>query len=382
MANEETGKLGGVHWGPGYVSSGQVVDFGTGPIYGSRRNNFASYLYSAQGENPPEVPADDTVLFAKVVPRSDRTGCHPNNPSYLGVTNEELADLSSLPYEAQPAVEVSAAESVDCYTGLLAYLQGSHYGIIQPVEVDEAGGLEFNWWYGEPGVTNFSLVAALSNPLPLPSPTLTLTPTAVPTPTPAPTPTPTATATATPTPTPSPNAGGGKIAFISDRDGNWEIYVMNADGTGQTRLTFNSADDVEPAWSPDGSKIAFHSFRDGNGEIYLMNVDGTGLTRLTFISDYDGGPTWSPDGTKIVFHTNRDGNQETYVMNADGTGQANISNNPATDSWPAWSSDGTKIVFSSLRDGNEEIYVVNADGTGQTRLTFNSVDDLEPAWGP
>ena len=99
----------------------------------------------------------------------------------------------------------------------------------------------------------------------------------------------------------------GKIAFRSDRDGNGEIYVMNADGTNQTRLTNNSAEDIWPSWSPDGTKIAFMSDRDGNGEIYVMNADGTNQTRLTNNSATEYCPSWSPDGTKIVFMSNRDG---------------------------------------------------------------------------
>src|SRR5262245_25368347 len=85
-----------------------------------------------------------------------------------------------------------------------------------------------------------------------------------------------------------------KIAFASERDGNWEIYVMNTDGTGQTRLTNDVAVDSDPAFSPDGTKIAFSSDRDGDGEIYLINADGTGLTRLTNNTTGDVQPSFSP----------------------------------------------------------------------------------------
>ncbi|MEE8575969.1 MAG: DPP IV N-terminal domain-containing protein, partial [candidate division Zixibacteria bacterium] len=77
-------------------------------------------------------------------------------------------------------------------------------------------------------------------------------------------------------------------------DGNYEIYVMNADGTEQTRLTNNTSSDGSPSWSPDGGKIAFASRRDGNWEIYVMNADGTEQTRLTNNNSSDGGPSWSP----------------------------------------------------------------------------------------
>ena len=92
-----------------------------------------------------------------------------------------------------------------------------------------------------------------------------------------------------------------QIAFESDRDGNWEIYVMNADGTNQTRLTSPPAENGGHAWSPDGSKIAFTSKRDGNDEIYVMNADGTSQMRLTNNPAEDLGPSWSPDGSKIGF---------------------------------------------------------------------------------
>ena len=123
----------------------------------------------------------------------------------------------------------------------------------------------------------------------------------------------------------------GRIAFYSDRDGNGEIYSMNASGTGQVRLTTNVAEDTEPSWSPDGTTIAFTSERDGKGEIYSMDADGTGQTNLTNNVAVDSWPAWSPDGTKIAFTSQRDGNGEIYSMNADGSHQVRLTNSVAED---------------------------------------------------
>ena len=180
----------------------------------------------------------------------------------------------------------------------------------------------------------------------------------------------------------------GKIAFSSNRTGNADVYVMNPDGSSQTSLTTNPADDCCPAWSADGRRIVFVSTRDGNPQIYVMNADGTAQTRLTNNSVNDSFPSWSPDGTRIAFIRSlgpRSG--DVYVMNADGTGQMNLTNNTPGD-FPAdfstaWSPDGTKIAFSrSLSDTNQEIYSMNADGSGRQALTSNGVISRLPNWSP
>jgi dipeptidyl aminopeptidase/acylaminoacyl peptidase len=174
----------------------------------------------------------------------------------------------------------------------------------------------------------------------------------------------------------------GRIAFASDRDDNFEIYVVDPDGGGLTRLTNNPAEDLGPAWSPDGTRIAFVSNRDGNQEIYTMNADGSNQTRLTNNAAADLEPAWSPDGTRIAFVSNRAGNDEVFVMNAaDGTGLVNLTNNGADDNNPAWAPSGTLLAFSSNRDGDKtEIYRMNADGTNVVRLTNNTFNDLAPTW--
>ena len=172
------------------------------------------------------------------------------------------------------------------------------------------------------------------------------------------------------------------IAFTSERDGNKEIYVMNADGTGQTRLTENPAADFEPTWSPDRTRLAFASNRDGNNEIYVMNADGTGQTRLTNNTAYARHPAWC--GHRIAFESNQYGGfPDVYVMNDDGTGQTRLTiGNADFDESPAWSPGCDRIAYTSDPGGHRHIFVMNADGTGRIQLTNGAYAERYPAWSP
>ena len=180
---------------------------------------------------------------------------------------------------------------------------------------------------------------------------------------------------------------GGKLAFASERDGNYEIYSMEAGGGGLTRLTNHPAADREPVWSPDGTMIAFVSDRDGNAEIYVLNTTITAdvfnsPTRLTTNPGDDHSPAWSPDDSKIAFVSSRAGNDEIFVMNASGGGQTNLTNRPEGDDFdPSWSPDGSKLAFASTRDGNEEIYTMEATGAAQSNISNNAADERHPSWG-
>ncbi len=177
-----------------------------------------------------------------------------------------------------------------------------------------------------------------------------------------------------------------QIAFVSQRDGNYEIFVMNADGSNQLQLTFNKAEDLNPSWSPNGDKIIFTSDRDGNEEIYMMDSDGNNQHNLTSSVAKDKEIAWSPDGEKILFTSDRDGDREIYSFDADGrnllrltfiTGSYGLNVNPA------WSPDGKKIAFSSTRSGGSGVFVMNADGSSQRRLTSKKTYyDTKPVWSP
>jgi hypothetical protein len=171
-----------------------------------------------------------------------------------------------------------------------------------------------------------------------------------------------------------------RIAFESNRTGAGDVYVMNADGSGQTRLTLTPSSDGEPAWSPDGTRIAFSQ---NNAGIYVMNADGSGQTRLSPPGAVDGEPVWSPDGTRIAFSALTSTGIDIWVMNADGSDRTRLTpQSPGADDEPSWSPDGSRIVFESARTGGRDIYVMNADGSGQTRLTMSTSVDVEPAWSP
>ena len=151
-----------------------------------------------------------------------------------------------------------------------------------------------------------------------------------------------------------------QIAFVSDRDGNPEIYVMDADGGNQQRLTENRHDDWDPSWAPDGKRIVFFSNRDGHVmggrptfEIYVMDADGGNQQRLTNNRHDDWDPSWSPDGKRIAFVSKRDKKVknfvptfEIYVMDADGGNQQRLTENRQNDLSPSWAPDGKRIVFS------------------------------------
>jgi TolB protein len=180
---------------------------------------------------------------------------------------------------------------------------------------------------------------------------------------------------------PTWSADGKRIAFHSDRSGNWDIWVVNVDGSGLTNLTNQPGDDRYAAWSRDGKKIAFTSKRGGNQDVWVMNADGSNPVNLTNAAGRDRYPMWAPDGKRLTFNSGRDGNFEVYVMNADGSDQRNISNSPATTEGLAdWSPDGKRLVLYSDRPGNKDVFVLSLSDGKWTNITTHPVDDEFCTW--
>lgn len=171
----------------------------------------------------------------------------------------------------------------------------------------------------------------------------------------------------------------GHIIFVSDRDGDENLYITSPDGLEQSRLTEIASEN--PRISPDGTRVAFVSSANGNMDIYVLEIATRSLTRVTDAPEKDSSPSWSPDGTKIAFESFRDGNFEIYMVNADGSNPTRLTNDPAGDSNPIWSPVANEIAFVSNRFGNADIFLLTPNGSVST-LTTNSAPDSAPAWSP
>lgn len=187
-------------------------------------------------------------------------------------------------------------------------------------------------------------------------------------------------------PTWSPD--GTRIAFESDRSGNWDIWIVNADGSGLVNLTRSPDEERYPAWSPDGHRLAFTSKRNGPSNVWVLNIQealqGAGASKagnLTKSPHRDRYAMWSPDGRRIAFNTNRDGDQEIYVMNADGSSPTNVSRAPdSIEGLADWSPDGKRLVLYSDRPGNKDLFVVDLATNRWTNITNHPVSDEFCTW--
>jgi TolB protein len=182
-----------------------------------------------------------------------------------------------------------------------------------------------------------------------------------------------------------------KIAFVSDREGNPEIYMMDYDGANQTRLTFNKVNDISPAWSPDGKMIASTSYQNLIAGLYIQLIYEARKIPVS-LKGGNFSPAWSPDGKKLAFNSTRDqdGNSEIYVADIDEDslkrGSFRIKRltfNPGSDVAPSWSPTGRQLVFVSDRGGTPQIYTMDAEGSNVQRVSFGGSTHCDsPAWSP
>ena len=181
-----------------------------------------------------------------------------------------------------------------------------------------------------------------------------------------------------------------QIGFVSNVDGDSEIFVMDPGGANVRQLTDNEYHDDDPAWSPSREEIVFVSNRDqyrggeypeSKTDVFLMDSDGFNVRQLTFDDFVASEPTWSPSGQKIAYVSKRDGDFEIYVMNPDGSDVQQLTSDEFNNFSPCWSSDGSEILFASTRTGDVDFFVMDADGSNVRQLTGGPLG-YSPEWSP
>lgn len=185
----------------------------------------------------------------------------------------------------------------------------------------------------------------------------------------------------------TPGVAATEIAFVSNRKGNPEIYVMGADGSDVRQATANGSINVFPSWSPDGASIVYTSYRHQDRPLLFLSTRGRGrpgrlLRRLGGdFGEYRG--VFAPDGDSLaVVMSAQDHASEVYRVSPDGRNLRPLSRSRAIDVAPAWSPDGERLAFVSDRSGAPQIYLMDADGSNQSRLTFQGAYNTHPAWSP
>ncbi len=178
-----------------------------------------------------------------------------------------------------------------------------------------------------------------------------------------------------------------KIAFISNRTGTYNVYVVNADSGGLRQLTrFRSGELGRPALSPDGKSVVFDRSKtpDGDSDIWIMRSDGSGLRDFTPGPSDDTSPSWSPDGTKVIFASDRGGAYDVFVMQANGKGMVQLSDRGRGDAEPAFSRDGKRVAFVECDQSfaHCQLWAMNANGKDARRLTKTPVEAERPSWSP
>ena len=172
-----------------------------------------------------------------------------------------------------------------------------------------------------------------------------------------------------------------KIAFISDRDGNRELYIMDYDGMNQMRLTYTKGMEMLPAWSHNGEMIAYTSFRKGNPDLYIRHIY-EGRDELVASGGSNITPDFSPDDKFLLYSSSLPGNYEIYLYDLRTKQKRRLTFSYGSDLTPKWSPDGEKILFSSDRSGSPQLYIMDSDGKNPRRITFQGSYNASPDWAP
>ena len=169
-----------------------------------------------------------------------------------------------------------------------------------------------------------------------------------------------------------------KITYVVKRASRWELQVADADGFNAQSVLASKQPIMSPSWSPDGSRIAYVSFANGRTDLWVMAANGSGQSNLTATSTIsEDDPAWSPDGTRIVYAAasmaddgegSADVTYEIWVMNADGSSPVKLTSDANPDWEPNWSPDGSRIVWTGLRPGTGQLFTMPAAGGAQTPL--------------
>ena len=194
------------------------------------------------------------------------------------------------------------------------------------------------------------------------------------------------------------NSAKERISFVTNRDGNAEIYLMDIDGGNLQNLTNHDSLDFSPSWSSEGSLLYFYgkfvlfmSERDVlSRNIYVMNKDGSNIKPLTQNKFYEESPAWSPNGQKIIFtrqlrdstDNSHAANGEIHIMHSDGSNVQRLTNKEGYDSGAKFSPDGQKIAFYGVKNNQWDIFIMNSDGSNLYNLTNDTIECYSPDWSP
>ncbi len=173
-----------------------------------------------------------------------------------------------------------------------------------------------------------------------------------------------------------------KIAYVSEKEGNRELFVMDYDGYGQQQVTGDGYLNLMPVWSPDRHSLVYTAFRQMNQEIVQLELGSGTKTTLVDPKGLNITPALSPDGETLAYASAKEGNSEIYTMNLSTQEVTQLTFPPGAALSPSWSPNGREIVFTSDRGRKPQLYIMSADGSNVRRLTFEGKYNAAPSWSP